>query len=834
MTERKFRNKEIDLIKKFYRIYKENKDANFLPFVICGFEISAGYLEIKEYFTINNKNFEEIISIFCEDFQYDVYYELKIIFHKIKSYLTPEQKERFSLSYSEFITDSSPGKKESDSKVLNDFCDLCLEIALEHKFIIVVENFHCASLAFLLFIKRYYRKIDEYSKQNTFQLHFMLFYKLEEFIDNNFKKTVSDISDKGLVFNLRNLQTVDFLKQITSEDLNYFGLIKHKPLWELTKGNVKLLKLLINYFSKIKTFEKRKEIFTRIKSKSDFFDILLKELSDTEKHILDIASLVSAPVSSSFLAFILENSENEILANCSKLVKKKLLLEEGDNLFLISSIEFRNYLIFSKKAQVRIAKFNSVLLSYEKFYAKETKHQLQVLKDLALRAKNDQKSKFYLYVLESFLPEKHNIFKRIEVLTLLSHLEENINKKADLIVKTAEYMIGSNKFLSAAELLRTYSKNTNIHNAQLLKINIMLAEIYYLLDDLTKIKTILTFSDSLLNNKLPEVIIKKFIKIKIRFFIETAKFNQALQTLKSAQNSFSCFKNEEELLQYDKAAILMEIGHFSEARKIYQYYLENFKNNSSSFKYLLILYKFGLQELYASSFSKAEHYFKKLLKLTENTSSKNRNVLIVYTKIRLAKIYLELNNKQKFLEYIYDAFNTYDQNNKAVSALIYEQLGKYYCSSESYEKAISCFKNARNNFVSNRNIYKKVYHSLNLAECYCCFKEEQKGFREYNQILNLLKRNHNEYLWNLTFLSMSRAAIFLNDNESCVSYLKQVQNSSGNQIFEVEKVLISYCQAKKTDDSQQEELLLKLKKFPDYMKAFIKNRKRKLLEKFEL
>ena len=829
-----FREKEIAVIKKHYTNCYSNKSViRNLPFVLLGKEIGVGHRIIIKHIKKDRKLFDLTLSINCSEFIMDGYFDIYQLLKFMIDFDIVEDK-----SLCEYI-DNWIAMFESELDLImdeniffNKVVDYIFIFTLKKSMLITVENIHFGSKQLLDLLILLANRVEKNLELVNFssKIYLLGFYKLEEFLDISLKYFFVDITEKGLAFKIRNYYSKEFFEIVKPYFISLVKSKAIKKIWYITTGNVLIFSTVYDFLQKkmgitdsntFKEIDEKNVLKYLPDDKNQFYELVIKELSELELEILELMSFYLSIIDEDFLLKILSPNinNNEIQDALSNLLNLKYIYSISNSSkrrFSITSIDFKKHILTRVNLNYQKEISTKILLTFEKFYIDNIERNLLLLKKLSTNALDKEKTKFYLFLLLKTLPINNNYFRTIEILEHLILLDTDNEARADYIVQYSNILLHLQKFRSASDLLEHHYKELKITKKSRFNLFLQMLNIYLISSNLYKAEKIIKLYADNFQEIISDNNSDLYYNLMSKYLYLTQRYSEAIDIANEGLQKV----NDKEKLFLSKANCLFELGFLSQARSIYKSIFKFIKGKNQTNLSCYILYKMAKIEFKACNFKKAKVLFDSSLELANKLNDKGLQIKILTT---LAFYYKKLSETKKALKLIYQTLNLTGDINCNTSEL-YHFLSLYYMEHNNYDKSLSCAKFAKKAFQGKSNINKRIDYSLHLAECYYNFNKIELGKKVYAEIIGLTSKSKNTFVSDKIKLSMARSFISINEIDRANKFIKQAKKSSNHIPFVYEKQLLKLKIADIEDNEKSKEKIKKdlLAKMPeDYKNAII-------------
>lgn len=783
------RDKDISLIKKFFKL-STLQNSGYIPFIIAGTENGSGHNMIIRKIQ-HNKGYDAVCFVTCHEFILDafrpIYQIIKFTvadteFAEIKEYqdavqwLNEYEHEKISLHSEDYLI-----------RLFSDFIINCSKVK---SMLLILENLHFGSYFLLNFLNQLSLKME--SSFPRYPLNILAFYRFEEFIDISLKKLIAEISEKGMVITVRNIPQNEYQSFIEPLFNNYDPETVQK-LWSITKGNILIFTQVMDYSSKkIKAQDNKFDLKSIVNflpnTTQEFYYLYLSKFTRLENEILETIAYITAPVNQAFLEFITKEQPQIIARTIRRLLKEKIISQTSfvSERYNLASFDLRNYILYRQSNEYKLGRFRYLLEKYEQFYQNDIDKQLLILRNLSIQSVDRSRIYYYLKQLYTTLPNNYNSFRRIEILFQLVMYETDVSLLPDYVIKLCCSLIEVNKYKSAIEILKKHGSDKNLKPIDTFRIYLLLFELYISLEYFNSSLKLTELLDRMSNQEIPKYLLGMYHQSKIRFLISVGKFNEALRVFALGIQSNDL---DRELYMILKAEILYNLGYLNNIRRILLEIYSPIEDRKDYFQLCTILLKLSYIEQQSGNFNKADQYLKSCQNYSPMCDDNNKFPVKIL--IRMSNLNLVQKNYKQALSHLYAALNIENsQTCPTLDSEIFSSLGHYYQENNSYEKAISCFKRAKYNYLGYENIKKRISYTLELAECYAWFHKKEETDKYFLEVENFIRNEAYSQYKDSFFLSKAKAAMYLREFDNALSYFEDMICREDDRVIFIKKTLL--------------------------------------------
>ena len=783
------RDKDIGLIRKFFKL-STLQNSGYIPFIIAGTENGSGHNMIIRRIQ-QNKGYDVICFVSCHEFLLDAFRPIYQIIKNIRTSYdlsnTPEHAEvnRWLDEY-----ENNTGSLHSEEYLVRLLSDYLISSARQHSILLIIENLHLASYFVLNFLNHTSQKMEIAYPRHP--LNVLVFYRFEEFIDISFKKLIAEIAEKGMVITIRNIPQHEYQDFIEPLFFNT-GNDAVQKLWLITRGNILIFSQVLDYLAKkCKPQNGRFDLEAALKllpgSSQEFYRIYLSRFNRLENEIMEAIAYITAPVDQGFIEFLTKEQPQIIARAFRHLLKEKIISQTSfvSEKYNLISFDLRNYLLYRNNDEYKLGRFRYLLEKYEAYHQHELDRQLLILRNLSIQAIDKVRIYKYLKLLYATLPNNYNSFRRIEILYQLVMYETDAALLPDYVIKLSCALIEVGKNKSAIEIMQNHGSDRNIKTVDRFRIYLLLFELYLSMEYFNSATRTADILDRTFSENYPVYLLGMYYQSKIAYLIAAGKYGDALKFFSLGIHT-NDFDREQYLVL--KAEILTELGYLNNARHILLETCKTVEERNDFFQLCNILLKLGALEQLAGNIEKAEKFYtdcKRHMKDCEEANSFPIKILI-----GLAKLSLQQKNHKQVLTYLYEALNFENTSTEAsLDSEIFCALGHYYSDIASFEKAVSCYKRAKYNYLGCENMKKRIYYTLQLAECYARFNQQQESENYYQELEKFITDDKYSHHKDNYYLSKARSALFLKDFDSALSYLEDMICRESDRLIFIRKTLL--------------------------------------------
>ena len=817
-----FREKEIEVISKFYKLCYKNDFSSGIPIVMIGREIGAGYKIIRDALLANQKIADLRISHSCNKYNLNsfssLYQIVKIIFSQDnqKTGKVFETVNRWVLAF-----EKSSKSIYQEKEMLDSITDYILAVSQEKSILISIENMHFGSPQLISMVRVLSDKLlSKVRKKNqSFRVYILGFYNLEDFLDTSLKRLIFSNSDKGLSFKLKNYTNFDFRSLVAHYFNNIEEEVFYQKIWNITKGSVVVFEELYNYLKKNKNQDEAHSNLIP-GTKRLFYYKYLEQLNDKEREILELLAFLNTPCERGYLNSCLKHVDEETEKSFISLQKHKMIYRQnpdGDK-FGIVSLSLGDHILAEYDNKYKRDRYLYLQEKFEQYYVDELEKHMMYLKDLSLKSGNKEKAKFYLFLLYKVQPGHLNSFRKVEILSQLIQMEDKFHSKVEYIITYCSTLIQIGKFKSASELLEQYVSLDTITVHQKTIINLLLFNLYMGMNKLDKAAVLSENLKRIYSGEISQKFKIEYLIAFIGYYERLGDFRKVLEICKELESSANSSIDKVMLI---RAKAWFHLGQFEKAKKVYLQLLtelESKKNDSSKFQILINLSKI------ASDCGKFNICLDYLLKAKLIAKEQRNTGMLITVLINLSSLHLEKKENKKFLEHIYTAFNLIEPeiSLKQISE-INSLLSKYYTEHEMYDKAISCARVAKNNFLGRGDILKRIEYTLVYVECLSFFNKKEVAQKYYHELEEICLESKNQYYKNLVFSSKARFWMKEREFDKVEQLLKKIKPGKEDLRIQLNYLLLQfeYYLLYKKNKSEAKKKFIILKKFPEEYKKII-------------
>ena len=817
-----FREKEVEVISKFYKLCYKNSFSSGIPIVIIGREIGAGYKIIRDKLLADQKIADIRISYSCNEYNLNSFSSLYQIVKMIFSLDNQKTGKVFEIVNKWVVAFEESSKSiYQEKKMIDSITDYIISISQEKSILISIENMHFASPQLISMIKVISDKlISKARKKNQhFRVYILGFYNLEDFLDASLKRFIFTNADKGLSFKLKNYTSSDF-KSLVACYFNYTEeKIFYQKIWNITKGSVVIFEELYNYLKKNK--KQNVAVSNLIPgTKRLFYYKYLEQLNDREREILELLAFLNTPCERGYLNSCLECVDEETEKSFISLQKYKMIYRQNLNSdkFGLTSLSLGSHILSECDNKYKRDKYLYLQEKFEQYYINELEKYMMYLKILSLKGGNRKKAKFYLFLLYKVQPGHLNSFRKVEILSQLIQMEDKLYPKIEYIITYCLTLIKIGKFKSASELLEQYARLDTIAVHQKIVINLLLFNLYMNMNKLDKAIVLSENLKRIYSGKISQKFKIKYLAAFVGYYGKLGDSRKVLEICREIESTANFSINK---LMLIKAKAWFYLGQFGKAKKVYLQLLaelENRKESSGKFQILINLSRIAFD---CGKFNICFAYLSKAKLIAKE--QRNTGMLITVL-ANLSYLYLKKEENKKFLEHIYATFNLIEPETspKQISE-INSLLCKYYTEHEMYDKAISCARTAKNNFLGKGDILKRIKYTLVYVECLSFFNKKEDAQKNYHKLEEICLESKNKFYQNLVFLSKARFWMKEREFDKVEQLLEKIKPEKDNLRIQLDYLLLQfeYNLLYKKRKSEAKKIFFMLKHFPEEYKEII-------------
>jgi len=738
-----------------------------------------------------NKEYSIICFVTCHEFIIDAFRQ---IYQIVKTLSIDEELKSLETNpevlqwLAEYETESYSSHSEDFLiRLLSDYLLACSRIK---SILLIIENIHFGSYFLLNFLILLTTKMN--SEQPKTPLNILAFYRFEEFIDISLKKLIAETAERGMVITIRNIPQQDYLLFIEPFFFNCYP-DNIKTLWSITRGNVLIFGQVLNFISKkIKPQDGKYDLTAALEmipdSTHNFYDLYLSKFNQLENYILETVAYIAAPVNQSFIEFITKEQPQIVARAINRLLKERIISQTSFLIdhFNLVSFDLRHYILYRNTDDYKLDSYRYLLEQYESFYSNKLDKQLLILHNLSIQALNKAKTYRYLKLLYATLPNSYNSFRSIEILFQLVMYETNTSLLPDYVIKLCCALIESGKQKSAIEILKKHGVDRNFKQVDSFRIYLLLFELYISMEYFNMAGKIAGILQRIYNSEFPVYLNNIYIKSQLRFLIISEKYNEAIRLLTSV---IQIDEYEVDLYLIFKAEIQLNLGLLNSSRKIFREAYNIAFERGDHHQISKVLLKLAQLEQLAGNLDKANEL---LQKCSENvTLSEETGKLPIKILITQSNIYIAQQKYKQALDSLYAALNIeVARTDPPLDSEIFCALGSYYQDLGNRDKAVSCFKKAKYNYLGFENVKRRIFYTLKLAECFAWFKSPDEADHYFTEVENILKTDiYSQYKDNY-YLSKARSSLYSKEFDNALSFLEHIICRENDRLIFINKSLL--------------------------------------------
>ena len=817
-----FREKEIEVISKFYKLCYKNSFSSGIPIVIIGREIGAGYKIIRDKLLADQKIADIRISYSCNEYNLNSFSSLYQIVKIIFSLDNQKTGKVFEIVNKWVVAFEKSSKSiYQEKEMLDSITNYIISISQEKSILISIENMHFASPQLINMIKVLSDKLlsKVRKKHQLFRVYILGFYNLEDFLDASLKRLIFTNAEKGLSFKLKNYTNSDFKPLVARYFKSMDEKIIYQKIWNITKGSIVIFQELYNYLKKNKDLNIA-HLNLIPGTKRLFYYKYLEQLNDKEKEILELLAFLNTPCERKYLNSCLECVDEETEKSFISLVKYKMIYHPNSDSdkFEITSLSLGNHILSEYDNKYKRDKYLYLQEKFEQYHINELEKYMMYLKNLSLKSGNRKKAKFYLFLLYKIQPGHLNSFRKVEILSQLIQMEDKLYPKIEYIITYCLTLIKIGKFKSASELLEQYAFLDTIAMQQKTVINLLLFNLYMSMNKLDKAAVLSENLKRIYSGKITQKFKIEYLTAFVGYYGKLGNSQKVLEICKEIESTANSSIDKVMLI---RAKAWFHLGQFEKAKKVYLQLLtelESKKNDSSKFQILINLSKIAFD---CGKFNICFDYLSKAKLIAKEQRDTGMLITVL---ANLSYLYLEKKENKKFLEHIYATFNLIEPETspKQISE-INSLLCKYYTENEMYDKAISCARTAKNNFLGKGDTLKRIKYTLVYVECLSFFNKKEDAQKYYHKLEEICLESKNKFYQNLVFLSKAKFWMKEREFDKVEQLLKKIKPEKENLRIQLDYLLLQfeYYLLYKKSKSEAKKKFFILKKFPKEYKEII-------------
>jgi len=783
------RDKDISLIRNFFSL-STLPNSGYIPFVVAGTENGSGHNMIIRKFQ-QNKDYKIICFVTCHEFILDAFrpiYQIVKTLSSDENLKTLEINPEIQFWLNEYENENySRHSEDFLIRLLSDYVLACSKVK---SILLILENLHFGSYFLLNFLSLLSAKMDNVIPKSP--LNILAFYRFEEFIDISLKKLIAETAEKGMVVTIRNVPQQEYLAMIEP----FFSNCDQenvKKLWLITHGNILIFSQVLNHISKkLKPQENKFDLTAAVDILPDttqkFYDLYLSRFTRLENEILETIAYITAPINQGFIEFLTKEQPQIVARAIHRLLKERIISQTSyvSERFNLVSFDLRHYILYRNSDEYKLGRYKYLLEKYENFYADNLDKHLLILRNLSIQALDKTRIYRYLKLLYATLPNSYNSFRRIEILYQLIMYETDTALLPDYVIKLCCALIEVGKQKSAIEILKKHGEDKSISTVDSFRIYLLLFELFISMEYYNSANKVSEILDRIYKSDFPVYLSSMYYQSKLRFLIAGEKFGEAMRCF-SANLQINEFEIDYYLII--KAEIQLNLGLLNSGRQIFWEAYDIAVEKSDHQQICKILLKLSYLEQLAGNFEKAGELLTKCREFANQSEEIGKFPIKIM--IAQANLYIIQHKFKEALESLYAALNIEStQTDPPLDSEIFCALGCYYQEIGSFEKAVSCFKRSKYNYLGFENMRKRIFYTLKLTECFAWFNNREEADIYYAEVENILKNDiYSQYKDNY-FLSKARTALFLKEYDNALSFLEDMVCREYDRVLFINKSLL--------------------------------------------
>jgi len=202
-----------------------------------------------------------------------------------------------------------------------------------------------------------------------------------------------------------------------------------------------------------------------------------------------------------------------------------------------------------------------------------------------------------------------------------------------------------------------------------------------------------------------------------------------------------------------------------------------------------VLLKLAQLEQLAGNYDKADELLRECsenAELSEETGKFPIRILITQS-----NVYILQQKYKQALDSLYAALNIEStQTDPPLDSEIFCALGSYYQNLGSRDKAVSCFKRAKYNYLGFENVKRRIFYTLKLAECFAWFNNPDEAEHYFTEVENILKSDIYSKYKDSYYLSKARSALYSKEFDNALSFLEDMVCRENDRLIFINKSLL--------------------------------------------
>ena len=522
----------------------------------------------------------------------------------------------------------------------------------------------------------------------------------------------------------------------------------------------------------------------------------LERVSDEEREILDVASVIGEEFDTALLALTTGMDELKILKRLNNIYRKHKLIYEKDGKYHFEHSTIREVLYNELLDELR-CKYHNIIgdIIYEinrdnlgqvanilahHYYEAHNSKAVQFLLEMGSRAKknyaNDEAITFYMRALELASDPEVRM--------------DSLESIGDVMVYIGEYIIAEEKYIEAMKLAQDYLPKVRLVRK--------IADVYAKRGIYEHALKLLHESIAKMTEKMPVETGRTFKEIGLIYFLK-GEYPQALEFFKKSLKTFASIKEDSRVPKRDMADILKGVGNihlvlgdYEKAKKYYTKSLEIMKELGDMKEMAEILSDMGNVFLILGDLDRALKIYSSSLKIMKNVGFKfGISNLLTNT----GNVYFRKGALKVALDYYNQSLEISEKiDQKGAMATVLTNIGNILYQIGNLDNALDMFTKSLKISREIGDRHTSAYALLNIGRIYLLRKDVDYAYKITRRAVDMIrevgdKTGYADALISLAEVNLEKGK--LRDAESCAieALNTSIELGSGNNEMNARRTL---------------------------------------------